>query len=84
MAGVGHNSFAKDALASFVSRIERLAEEKSALGEDIKQVFLEAKGTGFDTKTLRKVIALRKLDKTKRQEQEALMELYMSALGMLD
>ena len=85
MAGVGHNSgFAKDALKAFVARVERLEEEKSALSEDIKEVYAEAKGTGFDTKILRKVIALRKIDKAERQEMEAIMELYMTALGMLD
>lgn len=85
MAGVGHNSgFAKDALKSFIARVERLNEEKSALGEDIKQVFSEAKGTGFDTKTMRKVIALRKLDKADRQEAEAILGLYLTAMDMLD
>lgn len=85
MAGVGHNSgFAKEHLKSFVERVERLNEEKDALTADIREVFSEAKGTGFDTKALRKVIALRKLDKADRQEMEAVMELYMTALGMLD
>jgi uncharacterized protein (UPF0335 family) len=80
MAGVGHNSgFAKDSLKSFVERIERLNEEKDALSEDIREVFSEAKGTGFDTKILRKLIARRKLDKADRQEQDALLELYEGA-----
>jgi uncharacterized protein (UPF0335 family) len=85
MAGVGHNSgFAKEHLKSFVDRIERLTEEKDALGADITEVYSEAKGSGFDTKIMRQVIAKRKLDKADRQEQEAIMELYMVDLGMLD
>ena len=78
----GHNGFAAAQLFSIVERIERLDEEKSALGADIREVYSEAKGVGFDTKILRKVIALRKMDKADRQEQEAVMDLYMSALGM--
>jgi uncharacterized protein (UPF0335 family) len=85
MAGVGHNSgFAKDQLLSFVQRVERLNEEKDALSEDIREVFAEAKGTGFDTKIMRQVIRMRKMDKADRQEMAALTELYMTALGMLD
>jgi uncharacterized protein (UPF0335 family) len=85
MAGVGHNSgFAKDQLNTFLQRIERLEEEKSALGEDIKEVFAEAKGTGFDTKIMRQVIRLRKLDKADFQEQQAILDLYLTAAGMLD
>jgi uncharacterized protein (UPF0335 family) len=85
MSTVGHNSgFAADQLKTFVARIERLEEEKAALGEDIKEVFSEAKGAGFDTKAIRRLIRLRKLDKAELQEQQAMDELYMSALGMLD
>jgi uncharacterized protein (UPF0335 family) len=73
---------AKDMLKSIVERIERLEEEKKALSDDVREVYAEAKGNGFDTKVLRKVIALRKLDKTERQEQEALLDLYMHTLGM--
>lgn len=81
MSDIGHNSgFAKQHLVSVVERIERIAEEKRALEDDIKEVFSEAKGLGFDTKTIRKVLALRKLDPAARKEQEALIELYMSAL----
>lgn len=69
-------------LKSFVERIERLEEEKAAIGADIREVYGEAKGNGFDTKTLRHVIALRKLDSGDRQEREAILDLYMSALGM--
>jgi uncharacterized protein (UPF0335 family) len=69
-------------LKSIVERIERLEEEKKALADDIKEVFAEAKANGFDTKVLRTVIRLRKQDKTERQEQEALLDLYLHALGM--
>ena len=73
---------AADQLRSIVERIERLEEEKKALAEDIKDVYAEAKGNGFDTKILRKVISIRKLEDAERQEQESLLELYLSALGM--
>ena len=69
-------------LRSFVERIERLEEEKAALAGDIREVYSEAKGTGFDIKVLRQIIRLRKLDKADRQEQEALLETYMRALKM--
>jgi uncharacterized protein (UPF0335 family) len=74
---------AADQLRSIVERIERLEEEKAALANDIKEVFAEAKGNGFDTKTLRQVIRIRKQDKAERQEQEAVLELYLHALGMI-
>lgn len=73
---------ASDMLRSIVERIERLEEEKSALANDIKEVYAEAKGNGFDTKSLRQVIRIRKQDKAERQEAEAILELYLSALGM--
>ena len=69
-------------LRAFVDRIERLEEEKKALAEDIKEVYAEAKGNGFDTKILRKVIALRKRDVAERQEEETILDLYLQALGM--
>ena len=69
-------------LASFIERVERLEEEKAALMEDIKEVYAEAKGVGFDVKTMRKVVALRKMDSEKRRESEELLELYKSAVGM--
>ncbi len=85
MAGVGHNSgFAKEQLNSFISRVEKLEEEKAALAEDIREVFAEAKGTGFDTKIMRQVIRLRKMDKAEFQEHQAMLEFYLSATGMLD
>ena len=75
-------SFARDQLKSIVERIERLEEEKQALANDLKEVYTEAKASGLDTKTLRRVIGLRKQDVAERQEQEALLDLYMHALGM--
>jgi uncharacterized protein (UPF0335 family) len=74
---------ARDQLKSIVERIERLEEEKAALSEDIKEVYAEAKANGYDTKTLRTVIRLRKQDSAERQEQEALLDLYLAALGMV-
>lgn len=76
------SGFAKEALASFITRIEKLEEEKSALTADIKEVYAEAKANGFDTKIMKQVIALRKLDRADRQEQESILDLYMRALGM--
>ena len=76
-------SIATDQLRSIIERIERLEEEKQALADDIKEVYAEAKGNGYDTPTLRQVIKLRKQDTTERQEREALLDLYMSALGMI-
>ncbi|MCK5934224.1 Uncharacterized conserved protein, UPF0335 family [Fulvimarina manganoxydans] len=73
---------AGDQLRSFVERIERLEEEKKTIADDIKDVYAEAKGNGFDTKVLRKVISLRKQDQNERQEQEAILDLYLQALGM--
>ncbi|MTW19377.1 DUF2312 domain-containing protein [Rhodoplanes serenus] len=73
----------RDQLRSLVERIERLEEEKKALADDIKDVFAEAKGKGYDVKALRAVIRLRKQDKDERAEHEAIVETYMHALGML-
>ncbi len=69
-------------LKAFIERIERLEEEKRALAEDIKEVYSEAKGTGYDVKIMRKIISLRRQDKSKRQEEEEILDLYLSALGM--
>lgn len=74
--------FAKEHLRSFVDRVERLNEEREALSADIREVFSEAKGTGFDCKILRQVIRLRKLDRADFQEQEAMLDLYLTALDM--
>ena len=75
-------AFAKDQLQSFINRIERLEEEKAALSADIKEVYAEAKGTGFDVKIMRQVIRMRKLDKADFQEQEAMLDLYLTAMDM--
>ena len=76
------SGFAKEHLKSFIERVERLEEEKAALAADIREVYSEAKGQGFDTKIMRQVVRLRKLDTADRQEHEAILELYMNALGM--
>lgn len=76
------NGVAQDQLRSFVERIERLEEEKKTISDDIKDVYAEAKGNGFDTKVLRRVISLRKQDADERNEQEAILDLYLQALGM--
>ena len=70
-------------LRAFVERIERLEEEKKALADDIRDVYAEAKGNGYDVKTLRVVVRLRKQDENERKEQEAILETYLHALGML-
>jgi uncharacterized protein (UPF0335 family) len=77
------NTTAQTRLKTIVERIERLEEDKAAVSADLKEVFAEAKGEGFDVKILRKVIRLRKQDKAKRQEEEALLDLYLSAIGGL-
>ncbi|MDH6269487.1 uncharacterized protein (UPF0335 family) [Rhizobium sp. SG_E_25_P2] len=75
---------ARDQLRSFIERIERLEEEKKTIADDIKDVYGEAKSTGFDTKILKKVIQIRKQDKDERMEQEAILETYLMALGMIE
>jgi len=70
-----------DQLKALIQRIEKLEDEKRTLGEDIKEVYAEAKGNGFDTKIIRKVVRIRKQDRAKRQEEEALVDLYLSAVG---
>lgn len=94
MSGVGHNSggdastqpdvlnaTAQGQLKSIIERVERLEQEKAELLEQIKEVLAEAKGNGFDVKIIRKVIRLRKQDRAKRQEEEAILDLYLSAIG---
>ena len=76
------SGFAAGQLRSLVESIERLEEEKTALTADIREVYAEAKGHGFDTKIMRQVVRIRRLDKADRQEQEAVLDLYLSALGM--
>jgi uncharacterized protein (UPF0335 family) len=73
----------KDQLKAFVERIERLEEEKKVIADDIKDVYAEAKANGYDTKALRAVVRLRKQDTEERKEQEAILETYLQALGML-
>ncbi len=85
-APIGHNNdvitgAAQTRLRTIIERVERLEEDKAAIMEDIKEVYAEAKGEGFDVKILRKIVTLRKKDKVKRQEEEAVMALYMEALG---
>jgi len=74
---------AKDQLKAFVERIERLEEEKKVIADDIKDVYAEAKANGYDTKALRTVVRLRKQDTDERKEQEAILDTYLQALGML-
>ena len=80
--GVAKSGFAKEQLRSFVERVERLEEERTALTADIREIYSEAKGLGFDAKIMRQVVRMRKLDKADFQEQEAMLDLYLSALGM--
>lgn len=89
-AQVGHNSgettdtggVSGQRLKAFIERVERLEEEKAALAEDVKEVFAEAKAVGFDTKIMRKVIRLRKMDPEKRKEEEEILALYAAAIGL--
>lgn len=85
-ATIGHNTanaFAKDQLKAIIERIERLEEEKAQTASDIRDVYVEAKGNGFDVKALRTIVRLRKQDANDRAEQETILETYMQALGML-
>ena len=75
--------FAKDQLKAIIERIERLEEEKKAISDDIRDVYAEAKGNGFDVKALRTIVRMRKQDANEREEQETILETYMQALGML-
>ena len=77
-------TFGKDQLKAFVERIERLEEEKKAIADDIRDVYAEAKGSGFEVKALRAIVRLRKQNTDERREQQAILETYMHALGMLD
>lgn len=77
------NSIDAGHLKAFIERIERLEEEKRALAEDIKDVYAEAKGVGYDVKIMRKIVSLRRQDHHKRKEEEELLDVYMSALGMV-
>ncbi|MDA8870005.1 DUF2312 domain-containing protein [Rhizobiaceae bacterium] len=77
------NSVARDQLRSIIERIENLEEQKKATADDIKDVYAEAKGNGFDVKTLRQVVRLRKVEASEREEAEAMLDLYLGALGMI-
>ena len=79
---MAEGSVAADELRLLIERIERLEEEKKGIADDIKDVYAEAKGVGFDTKVMRQVIRIRKMEKNERQETEAILELYLSALGI--
>ncbi|MDR3503097.1 MAG: DUF2312 domain-containing protein [Legionella sp.] len=76
------NSLDGGHLKAFIERIERLEEEKKALGEDVKDVYSEAKGNGYDVKIMRKIVAIRKQDASQRREEEEILDLYLSALGV--
>ncbi len=79
---MSEGTIAADELRLLIERIERLEEEKKGIADDIKDVYAEAKGVGFDTKVMRQVIRIRKMEKNERQETEAILELYLSALGI--
>ena len=79
---MANESVAQDQLRAFIERIERMEEEKRAIADDIKEIFAEAKGNGFDVKVPRQIVRIRKQDHAERMEQEALLDLYMAALGM--
>lgn len=82
-AQIGHNAIAKDQLRSFVERVERLEEDKAGITSDIKDVFTEAKGNGYDVKALRTIVRMRKQDAGERAEQDQILETYMQAMGMI-
>lgn len=87
---IGHNSeaepakkFAKDQIRAIIERVERLNEEKKTITDDIADIFIEAKGSGFDVKALRTIVRMRKQDAHEREQQEAILETYMQAMGMI-
>lgn len=79
---MSNSSIAADQLRAFIERIERLEEEKKTIADEIKDVYAEAKANGFDTKTIRRIIRLRAMDAQKREEAEAMLDLYCQAIGM--
>lgn len=81
-ADIAESGVAAEELKQFVERIERLEEEKAGIASDVKDVFAELKGRGFDAKAIRSILRIRKKDHAERQEEEAILELYMQALGM--
>ena len=87
-AAIGHNSeavtqFSRDQLKAVIERVERLEEEKKTISDDIRDIYAEAKGNGYDVKALRTIVRMRKQDASERSEQEAVLETYMIALGMI-
>jgi uncharacterized protein (UPF0335 family) len=80
---IGHNLVSKDQIKAIVERVERMEEEKKTISDDIRDIYKEAGGNGFDTKALRTIIRMRKMDANDRQEQETILETYMHALGMV-
>lgn len=83
MAKARAGGVAADQLKSIIARVEKLEEEKAGIAADIRDVFAEAKGNGFDVKAIRSIIKIRKLDASEREEQETILDTYMHALGML-
>ena len=83
MTEAGHNSIDSPQLRAFIERIELIDEERRALAGDIKDIYAEAKGTGLDAKIIRKIVSLRRQDSHKRKEEEEILDVYMSALGMV-
>lgn len=81
-AGVGHNSIDNGQLKALIERIERMLEEKQAVADDIKEIYAEAKDNGYDTKTMRKIVKIRAMDKAKRAQEEEILAIYMHALGI--
>jgi len=81
-AGIGHNSAAGNQLRSIVERIERLEEDRRSIADDIKDVYAEAKGNGYDVKQMRAVVRIRRQDQKKRAEEAAILETYLHALGI--
>jgi uncharacterized protein (UPF0335 family) len=79
----GHNGIDASHLRAFIERVEKLESEKRAIADDIKDIYAEARGNGFDAKIIRKIVAMRRMDAEKRREEEAILDVYMSALGML-
>lgn len=79
----GHNSVAKEQIKSIVERVERMEEEKKVISDDIRDIYAEAKGNGMDVKALRTIVRMRKQDANERAEQDAILDLYMQAMGMI-
>jgi uncharacterized protein (UPF0335 family) len=81
MSEIGSNSVNVGHLRAFIERIERLEEEIRGINDDKKEIYAEAKGTGYDTKIIKRIVAIRRMDRDKRREEEEILELYLSALG---